>query len=137
MTSPLVLVAAVLITATILVGASRAQDFNAPSSPCNRVSGTSDLVRCLNGALTGSDSLLKNTYKRTMQVLDRDDQQRLVLVERIWAQYRDASCTAEHDLFGAGTAGPSAELACLEAETQSRIAALRRAYGWRVEKFSK
>ena len=114
---------------------ARPQDFNAPSSPCKTDVTTPDLVSCLDRALQASNARLNDVYKRTMQVLSPDDQQRLVRTERAWVEYRDTACLAERALFDGGTAAPAAELACREAETRARIAALNRAYGWRVEKF--
>ena len=92
---------------------------------------------CLNRAYRGADAQLNETYKISIQALRPQDQVRLVEAERRWVHYRDVSCAAEHDLFGGGTAGPPAELACREAETRARIMALERAYGWQVIKFGR
>jgi uncharacterized protein YecT (DUF1311 family) len=121
----------------IAFGVAGAQDFNVPSSPCHSTAGTSDQMACLDRALHAADSQLNDMYTRSLQALLPADRKRLVEAERIWVQYRNASCEAEQDLFEAGTAGPPAELACREAETRSRVMALERAYGWEVLKFGK
>lgn len=49
-------------------------------------------------------------------------------------KYRDLTCTAEYKLYGGGTGGPVTKMACLAAVTRERVATLRTAYGWRLEK---
>jgi len=131
------LIGVALFGALMPASPSSAQDFNAPSSPCKTDVTTPDLVSCFSRALKASDARLNDTYERIMQVLVSDDRRWLVQAERAWVQYRDATCIAERKLFDGGTAAFPAELACREAETQARIASLKRAYGWRVEKFGK
>jgi uncharacterized protein YecT (DUF1311 family) len=126
-----------LLFSAVGFGLSGAQDFNAQSSPCHTIPGTSDLMACLDRSFRSADARLNETYKRSLQALRPEDQNRLIEAERIWVQYRDVSCKAERDLFGGGTAGPPAELACREAEARARTMALERAYGWEVLKFGK
>ena len=40
--------------------------------------------------------------------------------QRLWIQYRDATCSAERDLYEGGTAAAPAYLAWLEAMTRAR-----------------
>ena len=131
------IVAGCSLVAALPAPSARAQDFNAPSSPCRTDVTTYNLVRCLDQALQTSDNRLNRLYEQSMSVLPPQDKERLVSVERIWIQYRDAACLAERNLFEGGTAANPAELACRVAETRDRIAALKRAYGWRLDKFGK
>lgn len=84
---------------------------------------------------------MNDIYARIQKVLaatDRSaDRVNLVRAERLWVQFRDATCAGERDLYGAGTAAGPAHLACLEAQTRLRTADLTATYGWILEKFEK
>ncbi|GAA5004192.1 DUF1311 domain-containing protein [Pseudoluteimonas lycopersici] len=124
-----------LILLLVFTHDGHAQSMNAPDGPCRGVVITSDLTECLDLAWKKSDAKLNDTYARVQRVLDPEEKRRLVQSQRFWIKYRDATCDAEYQLYGGGTGGPPARLACLEAETRAREASLQRSYGWRVEKF--
>lgn len=124
--------AATLVLALTGAGAASAQLMNAPDSPCAGVEVTSDLTACLYKAVQADDAILNRTFQDVVDVLTPAERARLRRVERLWLSYRDESCDAQHDMFGGGTAGPPAELACVEAEDRHRIAILEHGYGWRV-----
>jgi uncharacterized protein YecT (DUF1311 family) len=107
---------------------------NAPDGPCQKVSVTSELVQCLDQALKKGDANLNRTYAQVKRVLSPDETKALAQAQRLWIRYRDAACAAEYSLYGGGTGGPPTRLACLEAETRTREASLKRSYGWRLEK---
>jgi uncharacterized protein YecT (DUF1311 family) len=110
---------------------------NDPNGPCTNAVSTAETVRCLDKAYQAADRDLNTLYARIQKVLDPDELEALVSAERLWLQYRDATCQAEYKLFGGGTAGPPTRLACLVAETRARHARLSRSYGWRLEKSGK
>ena len=118
-----------------LVHSAYAQSMNASDDPCRGVVATSDLTQCFELALKKSDKKLGSAYVQIQRVLTPKERKDLVQAQRVWVQYRDATCTAVYDLYGGGTAGPPTRLACLEAETRARETSLQRSYGWLVQKF--
>jgi uncharacterized protein YecT (DUF1311 family) len=125
----------VLISLLTLVHGVHAQSMNAENGPCRGVVVTSELTQCVYQAREKADAKLNETYGQVMRVLTPGERKDLVQAQRLWIKYRDATCYAEYKLFGGGTGGPPARMACLEAETRAREASLLRSYGWRVEKF--
>lgn len=125
--------AAILLATSCI--AAWSQSMNAPDSPCRDAVVTSDLSSCMAKALKSADVKLNATYSRIETVLTKEEVKSLAKAERLWVQYRDAHCNAEYSLYDGGTGGPPTRLACLEAETKTREASLRRSFWWRVEKF--
>ena len=114
---------------------SVAQSVNDANEPCVKAKSTAEMSACFGKAYKAADRDLNTLYGRIQKVLDQDDLASIVAAEKLWLQYRDATCQAEYKLFGGGTAGPPTRLACLTAETRARQASLSRTYGWRLEKF--
>jgi len=114
---------------------SCAQSMNDDNDPCAKLVSTAEMSGCFDKAYKAADRELNQLYGRIQKVLHPDELASLVQAERLWLQYRDATCQAEYKLFGGGTAGPPTRLACLTAETRARQASLSRSYGWRLEKF--
>jgi len=114
-----------------------AQSTNASGSPCAEARSTMDTTSCFDRAYKKADSKLNRTYGRIQKVLQPDEITELATAERLWIQFRDATCQAEYHLFGGGSGGPATRLACLAAETRAREASLLRSYGFRLEKFEK
>jgi len=116
---------------------SYAQHMNAAGAPCPQPASNAETTRCFLSAAKHADEELNRTYVQIRKVLGSDNLRKLEDAERLWIQYRDATCMAERDLYGNGTGAYSAHAACLEAEMRFRINDLNATYGWRVEKFSK
>lgn len=116
-----------------------AQHMNAGDAACKGVSGTSELVECLDTASKAADSKLNETYGRVQSVLAlrKTDLKNLVEAERAWIRFRDLTCEAESRLYGNGSGAQSARIACLEAQARYRNADLLTTYGWLLEKFGK
>ena len=116
-----------------------AQHMNASDAPCKGVLVTSDLVECLETALQAADSKLNETYGRILSALAlrKGDLKNLVEAERAWIHFRDLTCDAEYRLYGGGSGGAPAKVACLEAQTRDRNFDLLATYGWLLEKFGK
>ena len=129
----LVLLAGLWLTSHAAV--ATAQSANDPQDSCARAASTAETSECFDKAYKAADSSLNRLYGRIQKALSPDELQSLVQAERLWLQYRDATCRAEYELFGGGTAGPPTRLACLAAETRAREASLSRSYGWRLVKF--
>lgn len=112
---------------------------NASDAPCKGVLVTSDLVECLETALQAADSKLNETYGRILSALAlrKGDLKNLVEAERAWIHFRDLTCDAEYRLYGGGSGGAPAKVACLEAQTRDRNFDLLATYGWLLEKFGK
>lgn len=111
------------------------QSMNAAGSPCANAGSTTAAVECFDKAFKAADRELNDLYGRIQKILDPGELKGLLQAERLWLQYRDATCEAEYELYGGGTGGPPTRLACLEAETRAREASLLRSYGWRLTKF--
>lgn len=111
-----------VLTATVLSAnlPVRAQHMNEKNSLCAEVVVTADLANCLVKARDTADAQLNAAYKMLRAKLDAADDQRLVVAQRLWLEYRDANCTAERELYASGTAVGPAYLACLEAMTRAR-----------------
>ena len=129
MTSPVR--SGLLLVAICICSIAEAQHMNASGAPCQKTSGvTVVLDNCFARAYRIADDQLNRFYKQIRQVLTPDEQQQLVAVQRLWVQLRDATCTAESDLYKGGTAESPAYAACLEEETRQRTADLKTTYGW-------
>lgn len=127
---------AVGLAATSMAAAglpAAAQALPAPTPPCTDRATTVELERCLAGAAKAADGRLNATYQQVMGALGPADRSRLVQVERLWLQYRDAACGAERDLYEGGTASGPAYVGCLQAKTDAREQDLRAAYGERLQ----
>ena len=110
--------------------AARAQHMNSADAPCRNVTVTLAMENCFDKAYKAADSGLNGIYSQISSVLQPDDLQRLKVAQRLWLQFRDATCTAESNLYNGGTASAPAYSACLEELTRGRTAELRTIYGW-------
>lgn len=109
---------------------ARAQHMNSAGAPCRGIAVTVALENCFDKAYKTADNGLNQTYSQISKVLQRDDLERLKVVQRLWIQFRDATCTAESDLYKGGTASAPAYSACLEELTRQRTTDLKTIYGW-------
>ena len=109
---------------------ARAQHFNSAGAPCRNVAVTLAMENCFDKAYKAADRELNQTYSEISKVLQPDELQQLKVAQRLWIQLRDATCTAESDLYKGGTASAPAYSACLEEETRKRTADLKTIYGW-------
>lgn len=107
-----------------------AQHMNSVAAPCRNVAVTLAMENCFDKAYKAADGGLNQTYSQISKVLQPDDQQRLKVAQRLWIQFRDATCTAESNLYNGGTASAPAYSACLEELTRQRTADLKTIYGW-------
>jgi uncharacterized protein YecT (DUF1311 family) len=124
--SRLLLLAAFICYASI----ARAQHMNSADAPCRNVAVTLAMENCFDKAYKAADSGLNQTYSQISKVLQSDDLERLKVAQRLWIQFRDATCTAESNLYIGGTASTPAYSACLEELTRLRTADLKTIYGW-------
>jgi uncharacterized protein YecT (DUF1311 family) len=88
------------------------------------------MENCFDKAYKAADGGLNQLYGQISQVLQPDDLQRLKVAQRIWIQFRDATCTAESSLYNGGTASAPAYSGCLEELTRQRTTDLKTIYGW-------
>jgi uncharacterized protein YecT (DUF1311 family) len=109
---------------------ARAQHMNSADAPCRNVAVTVAMENCFDKAYKVAGSGLNQMYSQILKVLQPDDQQRLKVAQRLWIQFRDATCTAESNLYNGGTASAPAYSACLEELTRQRTADLKTTYGW-------
>jgi uncharacterized protein YecT (DUF1311 family) len=109
---------------------ARAQHMNSAGAPCRNVAVTIAVENCFDKAYKAADSGLNQMYSQISKVLQSDDLQRLKVAQRLWIQFRDATCAAESNLYNGGTASAPAYSACLEELTRQRTADLKTIYGW-------
>jgi uncharacterized protein YecT (DUF1311 family) len=109
---------------------ARAQHMNSAGAPCRNVAVTLAMENCFDKAYKAADSALNQMYGQISKVVQPDELQQLKVAQRLWIQFRDATCTAESDLYKGGTASAPAYSACLEEITRQRTADLETIYGW-------
>jgi uncharacterized protein YecT (DUF1311 family) len=112
------------------VSVAVAQHMNSPSAPCRNAVATVPMENCFDKAYKAADHELNDTYSQISKVLNPDELQQLKVAQRLWVQFRDATCTAESDLYKGGTAAGPAYSACREEVTRQRVAELKTIYGW-------
>ena len=128
---PLVRSWLLLLTALVGCGSvARAQHMNSAGAPCKNVVVTQAMGECFNRAYRAADRGMNQMYSQIAKVLQPDELEQLKVAQRLWIQLRDATCTAESDLYKGGTASAPAYSACLEEETRRRTADLKTTYGW-------
>jgi uncharacterized protein YecT (DUF1311 family) len=106
---------------------------NEPDSPCAGIAGTSDLVDCLLKAKAKSEKKMNSVFQQIMDRLKPTEVERLTEAQNLWSRYREANCSAERSLYGRGTGGPPAYLACLESMARARAKELRVTYAVRLK----
>lgn len=116
-------------------GLALAQHMNSDQAPCRDKVSTVDLAECFGAAGKAADKQLNELHKEILNDLEPRDRKALRNVQRLWVQFRDATCAAERGLYADGTAAGPAYLACLEEETRLRVQDMQAIYGWRVVKF--
>jgi uncharacterized protein YecT (DUF1311 family) len=94
------------------------------------------MFNCFAHAHGHADHELQKFYDEVRTKLP-DNFPDLQKTERLWIQFRDATCTTERDFYEGGTAAPVVYEACMEEETRIRVNDLKTIYGWRLEKFAK
>jgi uncharacterized protein YecT (DUF1311 family) len=120
-----------LLAAFLCYGSiARAQHMNSPGAPCRNVAVTLAIEDCFDKAYKAADSELNQRYGQIVKVLQPDELEQLKAAQRLWIQFRDATCTAESDLYKGGTASTPAYSACREELTRQRAAELKTIYGW-------
>lgn len=110
---------------------------NAKDGPCQGQSTGAEETACFAEALKKSDVELNVMYKRVETVVNMSELAKLRASQRLWLQFRESNCDAEHELYSGGSAAPMVKLACLEAMTRHRTEELQVIYGWRLEKWGK
>jgi uncharacterized protein YecT (DUF1311 family) len=110
-----------------------AQHMNEKDSPCPNAVTTLDMAQCFSKAKALSDEKLAALYKKLLSKLDGDDADRLVKVQRVWTEYREANCSAERALYQGGSAAPVVYAACMEAMTRARTEELQQTYVVRLK----
>jgi uncharacterized protein YecT (DUF1311 family) len=94
---------------------------------------------CFYAASQKADANLNRTYAQIRAALknrgDDEDLHNLLDAQRLWLQFRDASCKAERALYEGGTAQPTAYRACIEELTRKRSEDLNATYDWVLVKW--
>jgi uncharacterized protein YecT (DUF1311 family) len=93
---------------------------------------TYDTSVCLSRIHKQVDAALNTTYQQALNavtaIYTTQDVQNLKEAEKVWIVYRDAACKAEYGLWGGGSGGPNAHIACLIRLTRQRTSELKSAY---------
>jgi|SRR5690348_7360696 uncharacterized protein YecT (DUF1311 family) len=133
LTSRLLLLCLILLT----VGRGYGQHMNAPDAPCQPPASNAEMTSCFIQASKAADERLNKTYSQIREVLSPGEQRDLQSAQRLWLKFRDTNCSAERNLYGGGSAGPTVQAACIEADARQRTNDLKVMYGWRLEKLGK
>ncbi len=127
-----------LLVLTCMIGNElKAQHMNDPNAPCQIAGPMSEKTACFISASQKADAELNHVYQVVLTVVEGTELKDLRSTQRLWIQFRDSNCSAERELYYAGSAAPTVYYACVEAMTRHRIAELKTMYGWRVEKWDK
>jgi uncharacterized protein YecT (DUF1311 family) len=116
---------------------ANAQHMNSPDSPCKAPASNAEMTACFVSVSKTAEERLNRIYNRIREVLSPDEQRDLQAGQHSWADFRDANCSAERNLYAGGSAAPMVYAACIEADTRQRTDELKVMYGWRLEKFGK
>jgi uncharacterized protein YecT (DUF1311 family) len=126
--------AAVICVIMLLVACpARAQHVSADDGRCRAAGGEREIMACFGAAVGAADRKLNEVYGQIMRSLSADDQASLRSAERLWIQFRDATCKAEGDLYADADISSIAFESCVEVETQARSSDLLRIYAKRLE----
>ena len=129
------LIGVLLALALFAVGkVANAQHMNDAGAPCSDKVVTVEAYNCFQSAATSADKRLNQRYNKILAKLSPNEQNALRNAERLWVQFRDATCAAERGLYDGGTAAGVAFVACIEEETRLREIDLLTVYQWRLEK---
>lgn len=102
-------------------------------APCQQLTLPAERKQCFISAGERADQELNSTYKVIIGKLVEDDQASLRKAERLWLQYRDASCKAESDLYEHEADLQLVYAACIEAMTREHTRTLQTIYRSRLE----
>jgi uncharacterized protein YecT (DUF1311 family) len=95
------------------------------------------MTACFTSASKLADERLNKIYLSIRKILSEDEQKDLQVAQHLWLKFRDASCAAERNLYGGGSAAPMVYAACIEADTRHRTVDLKAMYGWRFERLGR
>ena len=123
-----------LAAASLIPPPALAQHMNQSDAPCRNTSPDAETTQCFQEAFQSADRRLAAKVEEIDRTLDTRQRADLQATQSAWLTYRDATCAAEFRLYGGGSGGPTARLACLEAQTRDRLSDLQTTYGWRIEK---
>ena len=130
----LTLAIAVSVLGSGVAVASTGDEATGVDAPCWKSGTTMDIANGFAKSGKQADTDLNRTYAQILSVLDTADRQRLQKAEKAWVAYRDAACEAEYALWGGGTGGPPAQLACVDAETRHHLSYLQVSYRLRLQR---
>jgi uncharacterized protein YecT (DUF1311 family) len=111
-----------------------AQHMNLATAPCRKPAVTVDAHYCFAAAAKSADAHLGEYLSRVRRSLGPSQIATLDKAQSLWAQFREANCSAERDLYKGGSGGPVTYEACLEAQARTRLTDLRIVYGWQLWK---
>jgi len=112
---------------------AHSQHLTDKGAPCQEAAAPADRKQCFINAGEHADQELNATYKAIIAKLVEDDQASLRKAERLWIQYRDASCKAESDLYEHEADLQLVYAACIEAMTREHTRSLQTIYRTRLE----
>ena len=119
---------------TLIVSSEvHAQHMNAADAPCKSVGSGAETTTCFVTAAKNADTEMNHAYRELIDRLNQDDRNKLRTAQRLWVQFRNASCKAERDLYTGGSAYSMVYEACMESETRYRTNDLRQMYVVRMK----
>lgn len=79
-----------------------------------------DLTQCHADEAARWDDLLNIIYRRVIQTLDAEGEERLRAAQRAWITYRDLTCEMERMRYDGGSIAPMIEAQCTARLTEQR-----------------
>lgn len=122
-----------LLVTSVLSSTVYGQHLTAPDAPCRNGGSEADRKKCFIEAGERADQALNETYKKILARLSSSEEESLRKAERLWIQFRDASCLAESSLYETKMDIQTVFAACIEAETRERTRDLLAVYRGRLE----
>lgn len=90
-----------------------------PDGPCQAAGPAAEKTACFISEAQAADREVNAFYAQVRRSLSPEQQRGLQVAQRLWVQFRDASCGAERSLHEGGSAAPMVYAACVAADTGS------------------
>lgn len=82
--------------------------------------------QCAASGYQAADAELNRVYQQLRRQLDPASQNKLMVAEQKWIEFRDANCAFESDRYAGGSIQPLIHSSCMQQMTQERTAQLQR-----------
>lgn len=95
------------------------------TDPCPNAQSQAEMNDCAGRLYKSADSVLNQTYRQLVSMLDNDEKSQLKEAQTAWLKYRDLNCDFVADQYKGGTMRPMIYGFCLADVTNNRTAELK------------